>query len=683
MAHAAGDAHDFIIYGAHNRLVFPILDADGDLVTGASSLDSEVSIDNGTFADCTNEATEIATSSGMYSLDLTGAECTGKVIAVIVKSASGKTTPFVLYPKRLVVLETGTAQAGGSNTLRLQAGSGGLDDSYNGLYVRITNNSPSGAQYQARKIIDYDSVSLDVTVDSNWGTNPSSSSTYEILIPEHVSVQAWVNAKVVPNVAGYPKVDVGYYGGTAGTFTSGRPNVNASHLGGTSQTGRDVGASVLLSPGTGTGQISLSSGAVLLQATQTGVTIPTVTTLTNAPSDSSGVTTLLSRVPSGIFTGITSLAQWLGLLAGKQSGNSTARTELRATGAGSGSFDETTDSLEAVRDNVGTNGAALSLAKTTNITGFNDLNAAGVRSAVGLASANLDTQLDALPTAVEINTEVDTALADYDAPTKAELDAAVAPLATTADLATVAGYVDTEVAAIKATTDKLNTAVELDGSVYRFTENALEQAPAGGGTAPTVEEIGDEMETRELTLTAAYDAAKTAASQTSVDDLPTNAELSTALAAADDAVLAAVAALVIPTSAANASAVRTELATELARIDAAVSSRLASSSYTAPANADITAIKAKTDALPASPAAVSDVPTAGQNAAALLDLTDGVETGVTPRAAFRLVLAALAGELSGAGTTTITIRNVGDTKDRITATVDGLGNRTAVTVDAT
>jgi hypothetical protein len=33
------------------------------------------------------------------------------------------------------------------------------------------------------------------------------------------------------------------------------------------------------------------------------------------------------------------------------------------------------------------------LAKGTGVTGFNDLDAAGVRGAVGLASANLDTQL--------------------------------------------------------------------------------------------------------------------------------------------------------------------------------------------------------------------------------------------------------------------------------------------------
>lgn len=40
--------------------------------------------------------------------------------------------------------------------------------------------------------------------------------------------------------------------------------------------------------GTGTGQISLSSGAVLLQATQTGVTIPTVTSVTGAVGSVTG-----------------------------------------------------------------------------------------------------------------------------------------------------------------------------------------------------------------------------------------------------------------------------------------------------------------------------------------------------------------------------------------------------------
>jgi hypothetical protein len=53
----------------------------------------------------------------------------------------------------------------------------------------------------------------------------------------------------------------------------------------------------------------------------------------------------------------------------------------------------------------------------------------------------------------------------------------------------------------------------------------------------------------------------------------------------------------IPTAAQNATAVRTELATELGRVDVATSTRLATAGYTAPANADIAAIKAKTDTL--------------------------------------------------------------------------------------
>ncbi|MFW9871901.1 MAG: hypothetical protein ACFFG0_02285 [Candidatus Thorarchaeota archaeon] len=40
---------------------------------------------------------------------------------------------------------------------------------------------------------------------------------------------------------------------------------------------------------------------------------------------------------------------------------------------------------------------------------------------------------------------------------------------------------DDEVDAVKTVTDKLDTAMELDGAVYRFTTNALEQAPSGSG----------------------------------------------------------------------------------------------------------------------------------------------------------------------------------------------------------
>lgn len=68
-------------------------------------------------------------------------------------------------------------------------------------------------------------------------------------------------------------------------------------------------------------------------------------------------------------------------------------------------------------------------------------------------------------------------------------------------------------------------------------------------------------------------------------------------------------------------------------------------------------------------------------AQSLLDLQD-IETGLTVRQSLRLIAAATAAKVSGAATTTVTIRNaVADSKNRIVATVDGDGNRSAITYD--
>lgn len=67
-------------------------------------------------------------------------------------------------------------------------------------------------------------------------------------------------------------------------------------------------------------------------------------------------------------------------------------------------------------------------------------------------------------------------------------------------------------------------------------------------------------------------------------------------------------------------------------------------------------------------------------AASLLDNED-IEIGYSLRESIRLVLAAMAGKVSGGGTSTITIRSVTDGTNRIVATVDSNGNRTTVTHD--
>lgn len=64
-------------------------------------------------------------------------------------------------------------------------------------------------------------------------------------------------------------------------------------------------------------------------------------------------------------------------------------------------------------------------------------------------------------------------------------------------------------------------------------------------------------------------------------------------------------------------------------------------------------------------------------------LDEVVEGTTTVRQYLRGFASALLAKLSGAATTTVVIRDAGDTKDRITATVDADGNRSAVTLDLT
>lgn len=205
------------------------------------------------------------------------------------------------------------------------------------------------------------------------------------------------------------------------------------------------------------------------------------------------------------------------------------------------------------------------------------LDAAGVRTAVGLASANLDTQLADVPTVAEF--EARTILsADY---------------ATASSLSTVAGYIDTEVASI----------LEDTGTTLPAQIAALNNLSSAGAQA-------------------AAEAALTAQGYT------------------------------------------TARAPLLDRLDALISSRAAT-------GAAMTLTSGERDAI----------------AAALLDLTNGIESGLTPRNALKLALAVLAGKVTGGGTGTELFKSadvsggaVQGTTTRLTVTDDSSGNRSAITV---
>lgn len=236
---AAGDAVPVPRRNVAYRVTFPIIDADGDLVTGATGLDSEVSKDAGTFADCTNEATEIATSSGVYYLDLVASETDADTVAIIVKTSSvgAKTTVIVLYPEsagdircdtvqisgdttaadnaelffdgtgyaggttKLQVdavaisgdttaadnLEAaydgtgytdGTAQAGTASSITLAAGASSTDNYYQWSIIQPIGGTGGGQT--ARLITGYTGSSRVATIFPNWTTNPDSTTTYII-----------------------------------------------------------------------------------------------------------------------------------------------------------------------------------------------------------------------------------------------------------------------------------------------------------------------------------------------------------------------------------------------------------------------------------------------------------------------------------------------------------------------
>lgn len=208
------NALPYPVYGVAWTIVFPLLDADGDLVTGASTPDSEVSKNGDTFADCTNEMTEIATSSGVYYLTLTATEMTADVVTVIAKSATAgmKTTVAVLYPRKLVAFKaSATSQTGAAGTITFDSGASAIDDFYNGMLCVATLDG----SVEARIINDYVGSTKVASVTPNWNTTPDSDDTFIVyLLPEQshfarADVTAWNSAAVAtPDTAGYPKVTI-------------------------------------------------------------------------------------------------------------------------------------------------------------------------------------------------------------------------------------------------------------------------------------------------------------------------------------------------------------------------------------------------------------------------------------------------------------------------------------------
>ncbi len=214
---------------------------------------------------------------------------------------------------------------------------------------------------------------------------------------------------------------------------------------------------------------------------------------------------------------------------------------------------------------------------------------------VSSAQSAIQSDISALNdlSAAQVNAEVDTALADYDGPTKAELDAAesaiIAALPGTAPSAAdiYAEFISgTNEDAFKADVSGLATSTEIGAlndvsaaDVYaEFTsgtnEDAFKADVSALATSVEISALND--------LSAAQVNAEVDTALTDYDG-PTKAELD----AAESAIIAAIPGTA-PSAAAIAAAVRADQATELARIDVSISSRESEADAAARASAAAT-----------------------------------------------------------------------------------------------
>lgn len=338
------------------------------------------------------------------------------------------------------------------------------------------------------------------------------------------------------------KVDVRKYGGTAATSSGGRPEVNATHWGGTAV----ASANVLIDGGLTAAKFA--ANAITDAVVASDVTIASVTGAVGSVTGNVGgnVTGSVGSVTAAV-TLPTMPTDWITAAGLKLDAVAEIQAGL-ATQASVNTIDDILDTeIPAIK--AKTDQLTFTIANQVDsnaLSGGGGLDAAGIRAAVGLASANLDSQLSLIPSYV--------ADAVWDSNT---------------DNWIVAGSMGMLLGNIEPVTpeqvDTKLTTLKSDLSTVH-----------GGGSWTTAD-------------------VSALATQSSVDDLPTNAELAASQASADDATLAAIAAL----NNLSAAQVKAEVDTALGdvgltttitgRIDAAVST-LATQSSVNTAQADITTL---------------------------------------------------------------------------------------------
>lgn len=578
-----------------------------------------------------------------------------------------------------------TAQAGASGSITLDAGASATADFYKGLIVYLTGGTGSG---QGRLITAYNGTSKVATVVPNWATNPDNTSTFALVDYAGADVEAWLGATAPANTG-----DAFARLGAAGAGLTALGDVRVANLDATVSSrstyagGAVASVTAAVTVGTNNDKTGYGLSAAAVQAIWDALTSALTT-----------VGSVGKRIADNLDAAVSSRSTFAGGAVASVTGNVggnvvgsvgsvtagvTVTTNNDKTGYGlsAAAVQSIWDTLTSALTTVGSIGKKL----TDGITGdiYARLGApAGGSVSADIAAAKVDTaaikvQTDKL--VFSVANQVDSNVIDW--------KGATAPAMTGdafARLGAPAGAsVSVDVAAVKADSGAIKTktdqfvftlANKVDASIQAagdFAQGAADKVWSTASRTLTAfgfsVTVGTNNDKTGYALTAAYDPAKTAAQAGDAMTL-TAGERTTLSASVWDKLTSA-----ITTVGSIGKLVKDNL-------DAQVSTRLATSGYTAPLDAAGTrsAVGLASANLDTQLAAV---PTANTNADALLDRAAGVETGWTVRQAFRVTLAVLNGLISGAAGPTVTIQNPAGTKNRVVATVDSQGDRTSITND--
>lgn len=99
--------------------------------------------------------------------------------------------------------DAGTAQGGSLNTIVLRNDASAVDDFYNGMTVRIIDQTGAG---QERKIVDYDGTTRTAIVETDWSVAPDNSSIYFVQVIQ-ITLQSGAAAQYAKyGVPGYIRI---------------------------------------------------------------------------------------------------------------------------------------------------------------------------------------------------------------------------------------------------------------------------------------------------------------------------------------------------------------------------------------------------------------------------------------------------------------------------------------------